>query len=168
MLPISFRFNVSKIIPSLWVLDSGATDHMTPSSKFFSTYFPCPSNKKIATADGTLITVAGIGNIHINPFITLKNVLHVPKLYTNLISVQKLTNDISCNVVFNNNCCVFQDKESGRTIGRARERNGLYLLEEPSLSISEKKPVSFSHVKIFIVKKIKNFNLSLSAWTSIV
>nr|KYP61346.1 hypothetical protein KK1_015833 [Cajanus cajan] len=142
---------------------------MTPSSKFFSTYFPCPSNKKIATADGTLITVAGIGNIHINSFIILKNVLHVPKLYTNLISVQKLTNDISCNVVFNNNCCVFQDKESRRTIGRARERNGLYLLEEPSLSISEKKkPVSFSHVKIFIVKKRKNFTLSLSAWTSIV
>ncbi|XP_068483247.1 uncharacterized protein [Phaseolus vulgaris] len=42
-----------------WILDSGAIDHMTPLPKYFSTYFPCPSNKKISTADGTCITAAG-------------------------------------------------------------------------------------------------------------
>ncbi|GFZ10919.1 hypothetical protein Acr_22g0003170 [Actinidia rufa] len=40
---------------------TGATDHTTPLSKHFSTYSPCPSNKKIATADGTLVTVVGLG-----------------------------------------------------------------------------------------------------------
>nr|KYP41064.1 Retrovirus-related Pol polyprotein from transposon TNT 1-94 [Cajanus cajan] len=116
-----------------WILDSGATDHMTPLPKYFSTYSPCPSNKKISTADGTLITAAGQGEVQISPSMTLKNVLHVPKLSTNLISIQKLTKDLSCNVVFYSNSCILQDKNSGRTIGHAREWNGLYYMEDPNL-----------------------------------
>ena len=46
-----------------WVVDFGATDHMTHSSTEFISDRPCPSNKKIATADGTFITVAGKGDI---------------------------------------------------------------------------------------------------------
>nr|KYP54943.1 hypothetical protein KK1_001144 [Cajanus cajan] len=80
---------------------------MTPLAKHFSTYSSCPSNKKIATADGTLITAAGQGNIQINPLIILKDVLHVPKLSTNLASIQKLIKDLSCIVVFYNDHCVF-------------------------------------------------------------
>ena len=103
---------------------------MTPYSNHFSTYSPCPSNKKIATADGTLVTVAGLGDIHINPSITLKNVLHVPKLSTNLVSIHKLTKDLSCTVIFDSNHCEFRDKVLGTMIGRAREWNDLYYLEE--------------------------------------
>lgn len=139
MLPISSGFNVSNILPtSLWILDSGATDYMTPSSKHFSTYYLSPSNKIISTADGTLVTVAGTGDIQITPSILLKNALHVPKLSTNLISVQKLTKDLPCNVIFHSNHCVFQDKDSGRMIGHAREGNGLYYLKEPNQFITEK------------------------------
>jgi len=107
---------------------------MTPLPKYFSTYFPCPSNKKFFTTDETFITAAGQGDVQISPFIILKNVLHVPKLSTNLISVQKLTKDLSCNVVFHINY-ILQDKNSGRMIGHAREWNGLYYMEEPNLPI---------------------------------
>ncbi|RDX92255.1 hypothetical protein CR513_25638, partial [Mucuna pruriens] len=93
-----------------YVLNSGATDHIASSSKYF-TYAPCPSNKKIATADGTLGT---------SKFITLKNV-HVLTC-KNLVSMQKLTNDVSCNISFHNNCCVSQEKESRRTIGIVEKR----------------------------------------------
>ncbi|RVW76008.1 Retrovirus-related Pol polyprotein from transposon RE1 [Vitis vinifera] len=37
---------------------AGATGHMTHSPNIFSTYFSCSSNRKIATADGSLTTVA--------------------------------------------------------------------------------------------------------------
>ncbi|KAK2433017.1 putative mitochondrial protein [Trifolium repens] len=145
--PISFGLNVSNT-PSnrCWILDSGATDHMTPLARHFSTYSPCPSNKKIATADGTLITVAGQGDVQINHSMTLKNVLHIPKLAINLISIQKLTQDLSCNVIFHNLDCVLQDKISGRTIGHAREWNGLYYLEEPDLSSKKDLPHSLVSV----------------------
>ena len=130
----SVGFNASdKPFNQYWILDSGATDHMTPLHTHFSTYSPCPSNKKISTADGSLITVAGEGNIQISPSMTLNNVLHIPKLSTSLISIQKLTKDLSCNVIFDNNSCVFQDKNSGRTIGNAREWNGLYYFDNQNL-----------------------------------
>jgi len=58
-IPYSLGFNVSDTnFSHSWILDSGATDHMTPLPLYFSTYSPCPSNKKISTADGTLITAA--------------------------------------------------------------------------------------------------------------
>ena len=119
----------NKFFNDSWILDSGATDHMTQSSHFFHTYTPCPSNRKIIVANGELATVAGLGDVYINPSIVLKNVLHVPKLSANLISVQKLTTDLKCCAIFFLSHCVLQDQVSGRKIGLAKERNGLYHLE---------------------------------------
>ncbi|RVW64179.1 hypothetical protein CK203_046335 [Vitis vinifera] len=139
--PFSIGLNVSDItFANSWVIDSGATDHMTHSPNIFSTYFPCSSSRKIATVDGSLTTVAGIGDVKISPSLMLKNVLHVPRLTTNLISIQKLTQDLHCNVVFYHSHCVFQDEDSGRMIGHARERDGLYYLKAP---ISNKSSIPF-------------------------
>ena len=88
-------------------MDSGATDHMTQSFHGFVSYSPCPSNKKIATADGTLVTVAGRGDVVINQNFVLKNVPHVPKLSTNLVSIHKLTKDLNCMVTFSSSNCKF-------------------------------------------------------------
>ena len=60
---------------------------MTHSLQKFSTYSPCPSNKKIVTVDGSLATMASQGEVHLNKSIVLKNVLYVPKLSTNLVSI---------------------------------------------------------------------------------
>ncbi|KAA0042116.1 DUF3685 domain-containing protein [Cucumis melo var. makuwa] len=35
-----------------WILDSGATDHLTGSSEHFVSYIPCAGNEKIRIADG--------------------------------------------------------------------------------------------------------------------
>ena len=74
-----------------WILDSGATNHMTHNPNQFKTYLPCPSNRKIVVANGTTTTVAGIGDVQVTSNLVLKNVLHVPHLSTNLGSIQKLT-----------------------------------------------------------------------------
>ena len=92
---------------------------MTFESSLFIAYSPFPSIRKVVTADGSLTTVAGIGDAQINSSLTLKNVLHVPKLSTNLISIHKLTHDLCCQVTFNDTYCIFQEKDSGKTIGRA-------------------------------------------------
>lgn len=85
MLLTSHGLNVSDTpFSNSWIIDSGVTDQMTNLSQNFSTYTPCPSNKKIATADGSLTLVAGLEDIQLNSFLTLKNVLHVPKLSINL------------------------------------------------------------------------------------
>jgi len=47
-----------------------------------------------------MTTVAGQRGIQVNPTILLKNEIHVPKLSTNMIFNKKLTNDLSCDVIF--------------------------------------------------------------------
>lgn len=123
-------FNASDTpISESWIMDTGATDHMTPSSQLFHTYNPCSDNRKILVANGSLVAVAGIGTIHLSPKITLHDVLHVPHLSTNLISIRKLTHNLQCYAVFHPNCCVLQEQGTGRKIGHAKEMGGLYYFE---------------------------------------
>jgi hypothetical protein len=127
-------------------MDLGTTNHMTNSLNGFFTYLPCPSSRKIAIADGSLTIVAGVGDVKIGPSLNLKNVLHVPRLSTNLVFIKKLTQDLYCNVVLHHSYCVFQDEDSGRMIGHAREWDGLYYLEAPSQSSITKGKLSHSFV----------------------
>ena len=107
---LSICMNASdKYYAHSWIINSGATDHMTHSSQFFHTYTPCPSNKKIVVANGSLATVAGLGDVFLTPSLILKNVLHVPKLSASLVSIQKLTHDLKCHAIFSPSYCVFQD-----------------------------------------------------------
>ena len=102
--------------------------HMTHSSHQFNNHNSYPNNRKIATADGSLTIVASVGGVQISPTLTIRNVFHVPKLSTNLVSMQKLTQDLGCNVTVYPTHYVFQDKDLGKIIGLAKERNRLYYL----------------------------------------
>lgn len=78
---------------------------MTCSSQKFISYTTCPSNRKIVITDGTTTTTANQGNVYISDTLILKNALHVPKLSTNLVSIQKLTIDYNCRVIFHPSYC---------------------------------------------------------------
>ena len=76
---------MSHITP--WIIDSGASDHMTYAHHLFSAYSPCVGNLKVKIADGTLSSVASKESIRISKSITLNPVLHVPNLSCNLLSI---------------------------------------------------------------------------------
>lgn len=122
----------SKLNP--WIIDSGATDHMTGSSSIFSSYSPLSGNLKVKIADGSLTSIAGKGSIIISPSLTLLNVLHVPKISCNLISVSRIIHDCKCIATITFAGFEFQDPCSGKMIGNAKEVDGLYHLvsENPS------------------------------------
>ena len=63
---------------------------MTSTTDLFTLYTPCPTNKNVQTADGTLLVVSGIGTLNLDPIGKLEHVLHVPQLFMSLVSVQKL------------------------------------------------------------------------------
>lgn len=50
--------------------------------------------------------------------VTLKSVLHVPKLACNLLSISRLSKDTNCSIRFLPSTCVFQDQNLRKTIGR--------------------------------------------------
>jgi hypothetical protein len=76
-----------------WIVDSGASDHMTGDSTLFSSYSPCAGNHKIKIADGSFSAIAGKGSVVLSPSLTLKDVLHVPNLSCSLMSVSKLAQE---------------------------------------------------------------------------
>ncbi|XP_073126194.1 uncharacterized protein [Henckelia pumila] len=90
-----------------WITDSGASDHMTNSPHFFQTYSPCSGSKKVRIAYGSYSAIAGKGLVQLSNAITLKSVLHVPKLNCNLLSEQS----------------------SGKMIGSAKLIDGLYYFD---------------------------------------
>ncbi|WMV18963.1 hypothetical protein MTR67_012348 [Solanum verrucosum] len=64
-------------------------DPPTPTCSFSQA-----GNKKVKVVDGSFSAVAGKGTIKLTPFLTLVDVLHVPKLSHNLLSISKLTQNL--------------------------------------------------------------------------
>lgn len=114
---------------SPWILDSGASNHMTSLSKCFKTYTPTSGFQQIKTADGSLSPIVGKGSVDLTSDIKLKNVLHVPRLSCNLLSIHKLCKDSNCHVDFYTPHCLIQEMGSGRKIGSAKQVDGMYLLD---------------------------------------
>ncbi|KAL5807726.1 hypothetical protein ACOSQ3_028417 [Xanthoceras sorbifolium] len=72
----------------VWVLDSVASYHMSPNSKFFVSLCPV-SFTFVTTADGTPMPLAGVGSV-VTSQLSLSNVYHIPKLTMNLVLVSQL------------------------------------------------------------------------------
>ena len=94
-----------KISP--WIVDSGASDHMTGDARIFNTYIPCHENFSIRIANGSLSRVTGTGSVVISKNLTLNYVLLVPNLDSNLLSISKLTQELNYVTKFFPNSCEF-------------------------------------------------------------
>ncbi|KAK3041993.1 hypothetical protein RJ639_002301 [Escallonia herrerae] len=111
---------------SYWIIDSGASDYMTGDVSLLHECSSCHENYKVRIADGSLSTVTGIGKVIISERLILNSVLLVPNLSCNLLSISKITQDLNCVVNFSSTHCLFQDLDSGKMIGNAKESKGLY------------------------------------------
>ena len=96
-----------------WIVDSGASIHMTPNPRVFTSYKPSPGTSKVRTASGDLLTVAGVSRVALTPSLHLPRVYHVPCLAVHLLSLSKLVRDLDHNLTFSPNTCFYRDKASG-------------------------------------------------------
>ena len=102
---------------------------MTDAYHLFSSYTPCTNNLQVQITDGTYASVAGKGSIRLTEPIVLNNVLHIPSLSCSLLSVNKFAKQFQCVAKFFPTWAEFQDLSSGKTIGSAKECEGLYYLD---------------------------------------
>ncbi|GAB2295399.1 hypothetical protein Dimus_038351 [Dionaea muscipula] len=97
--------------PAHWVIDSGATDHMTYDAALLVNSTIPPTNTVIHLPNGDSAPILCIGDILLPTGLHLKNVLCIPTFKLNLISVLKLVQDMSCVVEFSaNHCSIIQDQ----------------------------------------------------------
>ncbi|XP_057981207.1 uncharacterized protein LOC131166644 [Malania oleifera] len=118
----------SGISSSLWVFDSIASPHISPSFSSFASIHPSFSSNSVVTADGTSVTLKGIGSIHTHNF-SLSDVYCIPNLTMSLVSVGQLC-DTGYSIHFSFTFCHVQDPKSRKLIGKGRREGGIYVLDE--------------------------------------
>ena len=106
----------TKNLTATWILDSGATDHMTPLSHIFASYEPVAPGKHVQTTDGTLLPEIGIGAINLQPIGLITHMLHVPKLFVSLVSVQRLSKLKNYSILFDDLDAYLCSKVQGREL----------------------------------------------------
>ncbi|XP_043263816.1 uncharacterized protein LOC122404031 [Colletes gigas] len=114
-----------------WTLDSGSTAHMTPNIKYMTNIREYRTNIDVAETNRSLEAEA-IGDIRIVKMINgqeetikIKDVLYVPRLRANLLSVSKLINEGN-KVIFENGMAIVVDS-SEEMISKLLERNGMFI-----------------------------------------
>ena len=73
-----------------WVIDSGATDHMTSNTSLISP-LRSSSVKTVQVANGTPMPITGTGTVSLSPTLSMSSVLFAPKLSNNLLSISQIT-----------------------------------------------------------------------------
>ena len=97
-----------------WIVDTGATSHMTPHRHWFSSY--TPHKRAIRLADEKVVYSVGIGSVRFIPCINgrtgrlleFHDVLHVPSLRSNLLSVLSLTRCKQYTVLITQSAMLFK------------------------------------------------------------
>ncbi|KAJ0079986.1 hypothetical protein Patl1_24157 [Pistacia atlantica] len=85
-----------------------------------------PSTVRLPNEHHSTITHIGSCNIGLDRKLT--NVLFVPNFKFNLISISKVTKDLSCFVSFYPNFCIFQGLSNGKILGIGKESESLYFV----------------------------------------
>lgn len=132
-------FNSVEILQDskIWFMDSGATRHMCNNKNLFKNL----ENKsgQVINASGDKMEVSGIGEISLdikdNNNITrlmLSDVLYVPSLDSNLVSVKRLSDKHNTKILFDNSKCTLFNNDVSYEIGIFDEHAGLYKLNVDS------------------------------------
>ena len=112
-----------------WIIDSGASDHMCSSLSYFHTYKELHIDNQITIPDGTKLKVTHIGNIKLNNYIELIDVLYAPTFKFNLIFVHKLCQAQSYSVHFTSEFCTLQAPSRTQPIILGRMSQSLYFAD---------------------------------------
>ena len=116
-----------------WIIDSGASAHMSAQRDKYSSYRKLPMPKRVWLGDERYILAIGIGTMYLDVDdvdhpILLLHVLHVPDLHGNLISVSRLTsNGNKVSFLKGTDCRI--DDANGKLAMTASIKDGLYVLK---------------------------------------
>jgi len=112
---------------SNWILDSGASRHVTGKVNEFTSYTPYSHSYKgtIKTADGTPCPIRSVRTVQCTPSIILSSVLHVPSFPVNLISISSLIDQMDCRVLLDREHYLILERRTGRNLGVGTWHDGL-------------------------------------------
>ncbi|CAL9017436.1 unnamed protein product [Prunus brigantina] len=133
---------VSDSIPgtgsNTWIIDTGASDHMTYDAKFFDELSSNTRDPYITSANGLPSPITGEGTISLTLTLSLSRALLVPNIHCNLLYVGRLLDTLNASATFYPTHCSFQDLKTHETIGHGKRIGGLYYLTLPSAPVRDR------------------------------
>ncbi|KAI5328681.1 hypothetical protein L3X38_028078 [Prunus dulcis] len=135
-----------------WIADTGATHHMTPNLSVLENATPYDQDDKIIVSNGEGLPIQHIGHANIpitsSQSLLLPNVLHVPHLSADLLSIYKLCHDNNCIVTFDDVGYCVQDKAIRAVLLKGMSSKGLYHFPKSLPFTSVSSPTAFLGQKI--------------------
>ncbi|GBE88168.1 Retrovirus-related Pol polyprotein from transposon TNT 1-94 [Sparassis crispa] len=118
-----------------WIVDSGASSHMTSHREWFVNYRALATPKRVYLGDERFILAVGIGQVTLHAAVDhgstntgiVQEVLHVPDLNGNLLSVSQFDRN-SYDVRFADDTCHISNAQ-GRLSAIGYMRRNLYVLD---------------------------------------
>uniref|UniRef100_A0A803QD97 Retrovirus-related Pol polyprotein from transposon TNT 1-94-like beta-barrel domain-containing protein n=1 Tax=Cannabis sativa TaxID=3483 RepID=A0A803QD97_CANSA len=129
-----------------WYANSGASNHVTSEAANLNQKTKYNGKDSLTVGDGSklLIKHTGSGFMSTNnssPLI-LKEMLHVPKIAKNLVSISKLTADNNVTVEFSSNDCCVKDNQTKKKVLQGKLKEGLYQFNSHCVKSSTKNPAT--------------------------
>ncbi|KAM1537481.1 hypothetical protein ACFX10_002493 [Malus domestica] len=114
-----------------WLLDSGATAHVTNDISAITFPIPYSGEDKVYAGDGQGMPIQHTcSSILQTPHAAfrLNNVLHVPMMQFNLLSAYQFLRDNYCSLTLDSDGSVIKDRSTGKMLFRGPVRDGFYPL----------------------------------------
>ncbi|KAG6751187.1 hypothetical protein POTOM_045706 [Populus tomentosa] len=115
--------------PADWYTDTGASAHMTADASQLDKVEPYTGKDKVVVGNGSSLPITYTGSCSPTPHLQLNDVLVVPSLTKNLLSVSKLTRDYPLSVSFTDNDFIIQNLHNQRVVASGKHVDGLYVLK---------------------------------------
>ncbi|GAA0144837.1 hypothetical protein LIER_05175 [Lithospermum erythrorhizon] len=123
--------STSNINDPTWYVDSGTSNHLTSDLQNLSIHTDYSRSNKIIVGNGHSLAIDHIGKAQIptaSHSLALNNVLHVPKITKNLLSVSQFNFDNNVHLEFHPFHCYGKDHQ-GQIVLKGTIDQGLYKLE---------------------------------------
>ena len=137
----AFEATVSSVERGQWLIDSGASSHMTPEKELLTDYPEFEQPQSVGLGDGSTVQAIGVGTVHVDMLFSVSDpkrsvfhhVLYVPKLTGNLFSVRAAVS--RGNIVqFGKTRCWIRSGPHGKLLGTGSLVDKLYKLNCRSVS----------------------------------
>lgn len=92
----------------VWIVDSGASDHMCFQLSLFLDQRTLVVPITVNLPNGNTLMVTTVGSVQLTADIIIQNVLYVPTFFFNLLSVKRLVEQLGCSIEFNATLCTLQ------------------------------------------------------------
>ena len=139
--------------PEVFVLDSGCTQSILMNKDLLTNFRSHRAN--FMTADAGNLSCIGIGDLFINPNLTLTDVLYCPSISLNLISVSQICQQGFTVQTSKASTLVLKDR---KTVLSALQSEGLYVFKIQPVATQRALATTSSHTELFH-KRMGHLNL---------